>query len=244
MEKKNLFYSKLKAKKEKGTPFIWEDDLVASDIVKFGLLVKEGDECYLSEDLALMDELKGNFTYNGVQDIYDYMDNIDYDEDYEDSTDDLVQCPPLTRLGGCPKKVTGWFDISYNKLKSLEGCPKYVGETFRCVSNELISLEGGPEVLGSGYYAGDNKLTNLKGAPKRVEGAFMVNDNALTSLEGAPEYVKDRFVCNENYDLDSLEYAPKDVGWFDCEHIGIEIENNEEFFKLIPNTKIGVGFEY
>jgi hypothetical protein len=68
--------------------------------------------------------------------------------------------------------VSGSFNVSKNKLRSLKGCPKFVGGDFSCRSNNLTDLTGGPiKVIGdySCYY---NNLTSLKGSPDFVGRDF------------------------------------------------------------------------
>ena len=64
--------------------------------------------------------------------------------------------------------VTGNFDCSWNKLKSLKGSPIKVLRNFDCNGNKLTSLEGGPVEVGGSYYCSRNKLTSLEGGPKEL----------------------------------------------------------------------------
>ena len=126
----------------------------------------------------------------------------DYDED-EDETfktfadwfgEDLtgqtyegdIRCTyvSLKSLKGCPKKVTGNFFGSNNKLTSLEGAPEYVGGDFDCHYNKLTSLKGAPEYVGGDFNCNYNRLTSLEGAPKYFGENLNCMGNSLTSLDG------------------------------------------------------------
>ncbi len=96
-------------------------------------------------------------------------------------------------LSGCTyipfdfEYVEGYFDISYNKLKSLQGCPRYVKFDFNCRWSLIKSLEGGPKYVGGNYDCGANDLNNLEGGPKYVGGKFNISGNKrLTDLKGSP----------------------------------------------------------
>ncbi len=114
----------------------------------------------------------------------------------------------LTSLLGAPQFIGGYFDVRYNKLKTLEGSPKYVGENFNCSHNELTSLIGAPKNIKGYFYCAYNKLTTLVGAPETVASSFVCRNNNLISLEGAPRKVVGFFDCSENK-LISLKGAPE-----------------------------------
>jgi hypothetical protein len=59
--------------------------------------------------------------------------------------------------------VTGYFDISNNRLLSLEGCPEIVGDGFYCTHNMLTYLEFCPKKVEFGFYCNNNRLTSLEG---------------------------------------------------------------------------------
>jgi hypothetical protein len=113
-------------------------------------------------------------------------------------------------------KVSGYFDCSNNKLKSLSGAPREVSGDFFCHFNNLMSLEGAPEKVGGDFYCYDNQLLSLEGSPNKVGGVFLCRGNLLTDLEGGPEKVGGYFRCYGNK-LTSLSGAPLDVGDFICD---------------------------
>ena len=47
----------------------------------------------------------------------------------------------LTTLRGCPKKVLGFVDFSFNKLTSLEGIPEEIAGDVHIHHNEITSLK-------------------------------------------------------------------------------------------------------
>ena len=95
-------------------------------------------------------------------------------------------------------EVTGYFDISGNRLTSLKNCPKHIGGDFYCDDNLLTSLKDGPEFVGFSYNCENNKLTSLGGAPTYIKGSFKCGDNLLTGLEGCPKEVGENFSCYGN----------------------------------------------
>ncbi len=94
----------------------------------------------------------------------------------------------LTTLRGCPKKVLGFVNFSFNKLTSLEGAPSHVCGDFDCYNNELTSLVGAPSHVGGGFYCRGNELTSLEGAPSHV-GSFYCHNNKLTSLKDVHKHI-------------------------------------------------------
>lgn len=82
-------------------------------------------------------------------------------------------------------KVSGYFDISFNRLTSLEGSPREVYSYFDCSSNLLTTLIGSPDKVHQYFYCTYNKL-------KSLEGMGIINDvikyflhyNPLESLDG------------------------------------------------------------
>ena len=59
--------------------------------------------------------------------------------------------------------VSGYFNISFNKITSLEGCPKYIGGRFYCNYNKLTSLEYFPNKINHEILLKDNPLESLVG---------------------------------------------------------------------------------
>jgi hypothetical protein len=131
---------------------------------------------------------------------------------------DVIICKSkLTELPFQFGKVTGNFNCSENRLKSLKGSPYYVGGDFECNKNTYLkSLEFGPkEVLGS-FDAQQSGLTSLKGSPDKVGLDFSVYDNKITSLEHCTPYIGRDFDCSMNL-LNTLEFGPGYVGrCYDC----------------------------
>ena len=97
----------------------------------------------------------------------------------------------LTTLKGCPQKITGFFDCSYNNLKSLEYGPEYVGENFKCVSWNLTSLRGAPENIDGDFLCNQNKkLTSIEFCPKYIKGCCKLHHCSITSLHNIHLYIK------------------------------------------------------
>ena len=113
--------------------------------------------------------------------------------------------------------VSGNFDCSHNKLKTLEGCPQTVGGIFDCEFNKLVSLEGCPQTIEGNFNCGHNGLTSLEGCPQTVTGGFGCSSNELTTLEGCPQTAGKYFDCSYNKKLKSLNGSPQKVeGDFNC----------------------------
>ena len=77
--------------------------------------------------------------------------------------------------------VSGYFDCSNNKLKSLEGSPSVVNGNFICYENELESLEGCPQILDGDFSCSDNKLKDLEHFPE-VNGIISMRGNPVDLL--------------------------------------------------------------
>ena len=95
----------------------------------------------------------------------------------------------LTTLRGCPKKVLGFVNFSFNKLTSLEGAPSHVCGDFSCSNNELASLADAPSRVDGHFDCSDNKLTSLAGAPSHLDGDFYCYNNKLTSLKDVHKHI-------------------------------------------------------
>jgi hypothetical protein len=146
--------------------------------------------------------------------------------------------------------VTGYFDISDNRLLSLEGCPEIVGDGFYCTHNMLTSLEFCPKKVEFGFYCNNNRLTSLEGVgyiggdfycdnnklvslifgPKKVLGTYNCEFNEISTLVGGPESIDGNFYCDSNK-LESLDGCP-DVG--DDFHF-----SNNNIYELIEVAKVG-----
>jgi hypothetical protein len=107
-------------------------------------------------------------------------------------------------------RVSGDFNCSINRMKSLEGAPQEVGGDFSCSVNSLKSLKGAPQKVGGGFYCSNNLLESLEGAPQEVEGDFNCYNNLLESLKGAPQEVGGSFYCDA-FSLAAGQWNP--TGW-------------------------------
>jgi hypothetical protein len=94
--------------------------------------------------------------------------------------------------------VTGFLDLSHNRLYSLNGCPDKVFRGFSCASNLLTTLKGGPNEVYEAFSCTSNLLTTLEGGPSEVGGNYYCRNNELISLEGCPLKVKDNIECEGN----------------------------------------------
>jgi hypothetical protein len=140
--------------------------------------------------------------------IKNYTINDDLSIDVDDDVN--LFSKGLTKLPLKFNKVNGYFNCTFNNLKSLEGAPKEVNGYFKCSFNQLTSLEGAPKEVNGHFDCNRNKLTSLKGTPEGVNGYFYCFNNQLTSLEGAPKEINGEFNCSNNK-LTSLEGAPNKV---------------------------------
>ena len=95
-------------------------------------------------------------------------------------------------------EVSGYFDCSYNQLKSLKGCPKVVKD-FYCNYNKLTSLEFSPEIVNGNFNCGKNNLNNLDKGPNLVTGNYNCSFNFLTSLKGCANIIEGYFDCSFNF---------------------------------------------
>lgn len=150
------------------------------------------------------------------------------------------------------RKVTGNFDISYNKLTSLEGCPNEVGGDFDCSNNELSSLIGSPDLVGVDFVCGHNPLTSLTGCPTEVRN-FYCNDTELSNLVGAPKKVYS-FYGRSNLKLNSIlgfpdqyqEYVLRETPVYKILQVFIKHHKLDKFIERInhfyPELWIGDGW--
>lgn len=152
---------------------------------------------------------------------------------------DLSGCD-LKSLKGCPKNVSGDFNISNNRdLKSLEGSPEYIKGYYRAERTGIENLEGCTPQLTDLVLDDNQNLISLKGSPKKVRNISLTRCYNLESLEGGPEELTARFTANDNYQLKSLIGAPgpSEMGvsyYFDnCPSLftleGLPLEGKEPF---------------
>ena len=80
-------------------------------------------------------------------------------------------------------KVTGNFNCSDGKLKTLKNSPLHVGGDFDCTFNNISSLVGGPEYVGGSFDASGNSLKNIKYLPKAIKGDLWLEFNGIKSLQ-------------------------------------------------------------
>ena len=110
-------------------------------------------------------------------------------------------------------RVSGYFDISYNKLTSLKGCPREVGGDFWICVNPLKNLNYSPKIVHQNYDCSRCDITSLEGCTKKIGGVLrMYNCAKLKTLNGCPRKIKSSFDCSNCYELESLEGCPEDVG--------------------------------
>jgi len=106
------------------------------------------------------------------------------------------------------KIVTGKFDISYTKIKSL-GELKIIGGDLKCYNSKLTSL-GKLEKIG-GSIAVDSKINSL-GALEYVGGYLDLENNLQVTTLGILKYVGGTFVPNKKIkSLNNLEHIGGDA---------------------------------
>jgi hypothetical protein len=127
-----------------------------------------------------------------IYDINNYTINTDGSIDVDDDVN--IDNYYLEKIPLKFNKVTGYFVVHQNILKSLNGSPKWVGGDFDCSENDLTTLKGGPEYVGGNYSCILNELTDLEGSPSKVDGDFHFFANNIISLKGAPEYIGGDFL--------------------------------------------------
>jgi hypothetical protein len=97
--------------------------------------------------------------------VIDYTINPDNTIDVNGDVDLWNMLGDMTKLPVKFKKVSGYFDCSWNKLTTLDGCPDYVGGSFECEHNKVL-LKNGPKYVG-GYlhcdYLTHDILGNVQG---------------------------------------------------------------------------------
>lgn len=86
----------------------------------------------------------------------------------------LKELPDLSDI-----TVSGYFDCSNNKLKSLKGSPKVVGTVYFCDGNPLKSLEGVSEEIGD-WFIIDKKIWDR--LPKDSETVLRIMLNNKITL--------------------------------------------------------------
>jgi hypothetical protein len=121
-----------------------------------------------------------------------------------------------------PRYISGFLDLSGNKITNLLNCPKDVKHSFLCSHCKLTSLFGGPTTVGGSYFCSENRLKDLRGIPEKLHRSLIARANRISSLQFFPEYVgRDVDLAHNN--LRSLK------GFHDrLHHVGgdIDLSNN------------------
>lgn len=118
--------------------------------------------------------------------IRDYTINDDYTVDVDNNVY-LYRCD-LSSIPIQFGRVNGFFNISYNNLKSLEGSPSYVEGEFHCSSNELKTLKDGPKFVGGNYVAGNNiNMDKLEISDVTVKKMFSISGCNIRDFIGFPK---------------------------------------------------------
>lgn len=90
--------------------------------------------------------------------------------------------------------VSGDFDCSENKLKSLTGSPRTVSGSFSCAHNLLEDLKGGPTTIGEDMNCQRNRLFTLDGAPKVIGDTLYCVDNPLAEIGEISTTIGSRYI--------------------------------------------------
>ena len=85
----------------------------------------------------------------------------------------------LTKLPLKFNKVNGWFDCSWNNLKTLEGSPIEVNGNFSCVYNKLTSFEYAPKIIRGDFNCENNNIKTFEYFPSYVKGDFWCDNNPI-----------------------------------------------------------------
>ena len=117
----------------------------------------------------------------------------------------------LKSLEGSPQTLDSGFYCTNNNLESLKGCPQTISDSFICYFNELKSLEDSPQTVNGSFDCSNNKLESLEGCTQTVSGSFYCYKNELKSLEGCPQTISGDFYCFDNK-LTDLEHFPNVEG--------------------------------
>ena len=100
------------------------------------------------------------------------------------------------------KKVSGFFDMAYNPIKTLKGCPIEIGGDFSCSYTKIKSFDHAPKKVG-GILCKGNDIKSTNNIPY-VERNIIISENKLESLDGIQEIINGNFYCGHN-ELKSLE---------------------------------------
>lgn len=84
------------------------------------------------------------------------------------------------------RDVSGDFDCSFNKLKTLKNSPKIVGKNFFCDTNRLITLKGCPEKVGERFVATHNNISSLSDYTTYALGVSNFSQNPISDITTLP----------------------------------------------------------
>ena len=111
--------------------------------------------------------------------IENYTINDDLSIDVDD--DVIIAYRGLEYLPLRFNHVSGYFDCSANRLKTLEGCPQTLDSGFYCTNNNLESLKDCTQTINGDFMCSNNKLTDLEYFPE-VEGHIRIAENKVHYL--------------------------------------------------------------
>ena len=161
--------------------------------------------------------------------IQNYTINNDMSVDVEDNVN--LNDDKLTEIPFNFNKVNGYFDCSFNNLKTLKGCPKKVNSDFDCSHNDLIDLNYCPSMIEGSMDCSNNKIQSLKESPETLV-SFHCDNNKLKDLYGSPKIIKHTFNCTFNK-IKSFTGGPERVGVnYSCS------DNNIRSFDGFPKIEL------
>ena len=140
----------------------------------------------------------------------------------------------LTKLPLKFNKVRDFW-CAFNHLITLEGCPRVVTGEFNVANNRLTTLKGGPEMVGNLYWCQNNLLKDVVGFPKYFDHKVYINDNPVYEilyLLNRQYHIKFIFWLNE-YDVirdgsKIVEMRLEEAYWMACKK---ELPMNKRKFK-------------
>lgn len=160
--------------------------------------------------VTVLNEVKQKFTSINCGGLFDFD---DFTFNFE-----LVACPNLESLSGCPKKITGdFYCANCRNLSNLIGGPEIVSGKYNCSEcNGLVDLTGSPKQCGTFNCQGCDNLKSLKGAPKKVDSFYCDECKQLKTLDGISSVIERNFSCNRCKQLKSLKGLPNDILNVEC----------------------------
>lgn len=92
--------------------------------------------------------------------------------------DRIVECTysmdKTNRVNVAGNAVTAGRDLDENPVQFGA-----VSGDFDCSDNKLKSLKGAPKIVGGNFDCSNNRLTSLEEAPRRVKGDFLCHNNSV-----------------------------------------------------------------